>query len=142
MSSIDPNHKMPPDEDKMPGIESQAAPVEPGSKNEQHRLPWLGGAMLILIGVILLMGEFTSFYLHNWWALFILIPAVNSFANAWSEYQKTKRFVKAVRKPLVGGVIFTVLALILLLGLDFGRLWPIFLIIGGAAMLVTALSKD
>ncbi len=142
MSRIDPNQQMPPDEDKMPEVESQAEPVEPGSRNEQHRLPWLGGAILILIGVIFLIGEFTSFYLHNWWALFILIPAVNSFANAWSEYQKPKRFVKAVRNSLVGGVIFTALALILLLGLDFGRLWPIFLIIGGAAMLVTALSQD
>ena len=36
---------------------------------------WGSGVALIVIGVIFLVANTTNFHLHNWWALFILIPA-------------------------------------------------------------------
>ena len=47
------------------------------------------GGILILIGVIFLAQNVTDLNLTrwNWWALFILIPAVGSLANAWRIYQ-------------------------------------------------------
>ena len=43
---------------------------------------WIGGAVLIALGIILLLSSLGSFYLENWWALFILIPAIGAFGNA------------------------------------------------------------
>lgn len=122
---------------------SQEFSAEPSSRRAmRHNLPWFGGAILILVGVIFLIGEFTSFHLQNWWALFILILAFGSFANAWSSYQKQQRLMSAVRSPLIGGIILTCVALIFLLQLDLGRYWPIFLIVAGVAVLLGALIKD
>jgi uncharacterized metal-binding protein len=117
--------------------------VEPPShRRMNHHMPWFGGAILILVGVIFLIGEFTSYHLQNWWALFILIPAFSSFASAWAAYQKQQRFTSAVRGPLIGGIILTCVALIFLLQLDLGRYWPIFLIVAGVAVLLGALIRD
>ena len=46
--------------------------------------PLILGGILILIGVVFLAQNLTDFDLGNWnwWALFILIPAVGSLANA------------------------------------------------------------
>jgi hypothetical protein len=114
----------------------------PSHHHGNHNLPWFGGAVLILVGVIFLIGEFTSFHLQNWWALFILIPAVGSFATAWTAYQKQQRLTSVVRGPLIGGIILTCVALIFLLQLDLGRYWPVFLIVAGVAVLLGALIKD
>ena len=100
---------------------------------------WMAGGALILIGVLFMAQNLGAFYLRNWWALFILIPAIGSFAAAWNSYQANGRLTTAGRGSLVGGGIMVLVAAILLFGLDFGLLWPIFLIIGGLVVLLNAL---
>ena len=99
----------------------------------------MAGGLLILLGIILLAQNLGAFYLFNWWALFILIPAIASFAAAWNSYQTNGRLTAAGRGSLVGGGILLAIAVAFLLGLDFGLLWPIFLIIGGLVVLLNAL---
>ena len=68
---------------------------------------WVVGAVLILVGAALLLqnlGVYTE-SLGNWWALFILIPAVGAFGAAWNSYQRAGGFNEATRASLVGGVI-------------------------------------
>lgn len=101
---------------------------------------WIGGVVLILLGGIFLLqntGMIESF--DNWWALFILIPAVGSFVNAWRLYQQAdNQWAPAATGALTGGLILTGIAAMFLFGLDLGKWWPLFLIAGGIATLLGA----
>jgi hypothetical protein len=96
------------------------------------------GGILVLIGVIFLLQNVTDWDLGNWnwWALFILIPAVGSLANAWRIYQAQGRLTAKARGPLVGGFALLLVTTILLFDLDWGTMWPLFLIIVGVGALI------
>ena len=100
---------------------------------------WIAGTVLILLGVVFLLQNIGGFSLQNWWAVFILIPALGSFASAWNSYQTSGGFTGAVRGPLVGGLILTAIALIFLFNISFGIYWPVLLILGGLLILATVL---
>jgi hypothetical protein len=103
---------------------------------EQRNHNWIAGVVLIFIGAIFLFTNVTDFELDNWWALFILIPALVNFGNAWSSYQQHGRLTQSGRGSLVGGLILSLIASAFLFDLDWGLIWPIFLIIGGIAALM------
>jgi hypothetical protein len=101
---------------------------------------WIGGAVLILLGVIFLMQNAGMIILHNWWALFILLPAIGSFVTAWNAYRiNGGRFSAAVRGSLIGGLILTLIAAFFLVDLEWGKLWPLVLILIGIGALFNAL---
>jgi hypothetical protein len=103
---------------------------------------WLAGAVLIALGLIFLLQNFGLFYLQNWWALFILIPAFGAFGTAWALYRSNdNRFPIAATGSLVTGVILTLLSLTFLLGLNFSLIWPFFLVLGGLSILVSTMKK-
>jgi len=108
------------------------------SKNTNRPSGLILGGILILIGVIFLAQNVTDWDLGNWnwWALFILIPAVGSLANAWRMYQAQGRLTAAMRGPLVGGFALLLVTTILLFDLDWGTMWPLFLIIVGVGALI------
>ncbi|MCP4423676.1 MAG: hypothetical protein GY803_04205 [Chloroflexi bacterium] len=101
----------------------------------RDRSNWLPGVILIAIGAVFLFTNLTGFHLHNWWALFILIPALSNFGNAWGSYQRHGRLTKSARGSLTGGMILTLIASAFLFSLDWGLIWPLFLIIGGVSAL-------
>jgi len=103
---------------------------------------WIGGAVLILIGVIFLLQNLSGIGFGNWWALFILIPALGSLATAWRIYQTNGRLTAAARGPLIGGVILLMITATFLFNLDWGKVWPLFLIIAGLGALAAALMGD
>ena len=98
---------------------------------------WLGGAFLILLGVIILLQNMGIRFLANWWALFILLPAFWAFVGAWNIYQENGRITQGVASPLTIGILLTILALSFLLNLEFGLFWPVLLIVGGLVLLLT-----
>ncbi len=101
---------------------------------------WLVGLILIGIGVIFLAQNFIpGFYLNNWWALFILIPAFSAFVSAYHNYRNAGRLTASGRGSLTGGLILTFIAAIFLFDLSWGKLWPVFIIIGGLAILFNTL---
>ncbi len=101
---------------------------------------WIGGVVLILLGLFFLLQNFSNFELQNWWALFILIPAVSSFANAWNVYRESdNQLTSAVTRPLLSGTILTFIAAIFLFGIDFGLFWPVLIIFGGLMILFNGL---
>lgn len=113
------------------------------SSEKQYGTPaWIGGAILIVIGLIFLLRNLTGFSLDNWWALFILIPAATSFGRVVSIYQAEGRLTSSARRALIGGLILTFVCTVFLFELNFGRLWPVFLILGGIGMLLNALLPD
>jgi hypothetical protein len=103
---------------------------------------WVWGIALIVLGGLFLLQNLTPFRVVNWWAIFILIPAVGSFATAWRRYRDSGRLSSGARNALFGGMIFTTVALLFLLNLDLGKFWPIFVIAGGLAVMVNALLPD
>ena len=97
---------------------------------------WGGGAILIGIGLVFLLQNVTDFSFDNWWALFILIPGVASLVNAWQYYHEDGRFSERASGPFVGGLILLFIASIFIFGLDWGAVWPVFLIIAGFGALL------
>jgi hypothetical protein len=124
---------------------SPAAPKTPGDFPPVHRSGWGGwitGLVLILIGLIFLLQNFSMLRLNNWWALFLLIPAIGSFVSAYENYRSNQRITAAGRGPLIGGTILLFLVVVFLFGLDLGTLWPVFLVIGGLVLLLGGLMRN
>lgn len=117
--------------EKRQSTRHTAAPSHPERKNA-----WIPGAILIGLGLIFLVSNVTGFYFHNWWALFILIPGIVNFSNAWNAYREDGRFSKRARGSLIGGTIITFIAVIFLFNLDWARIWPVFLILVGFNILL------
>jgi hypothetical protein len=99
--------------------------------------PWIGGAVLSVLGGF--------FFLHNaglvtagrWWALILLIPAVLVAGTAWAQYQAGGgRLTPAAGGALAASLLLTVLAAIFLLDLPWRTAWPVFLLIPGIAMVL------
>ncbi len=94
--------------------------------------------VLIVIGVVFLIknaGWTGDWTFNNWWALFILIPAIGSFGNAWSSYASAgRRFTAAVGRSLMFGVLFVAITVIFLLQLNWDKVWPVILIIVGLGL--------
>jgi hypothetical protein len=103
---------------------------------------WIGGAILILLGIVFLLQNLGIPFLMNWWALFILIPAFWSYVAAWEIYQDHSRMTRSVAGSLTVGILLTVLSLVFLLNLAIGLFWPFLLIVGGLALLATGLMPE
>ncbi len=89
------------------------------------------GILLILIGALFLLSQFTSFEFYNWWALFILIPVFGSFSSAWFIFQRNGRFSEGVRSSIGGGLIILTVAVIFLLNLNWSAWWPLMVLVPG-----------
>lgn len=100
----------------------------------------IGGITLILLGGIFLLQQNRLIAFDNWWAVFVMIPAVILAGSAWSLY-RAGGWGPPVIGPLVGAIATTTVAVLLLLDLDWGRLWPVFLIIAGVAGAVRVLTR-
>ena len=100
-------------------------------------LGWLAGLILIAIGVFYLLNNLGVLPdLTNWWALFLLLPAVGIFSAAVGAYRRNGgSWTPAVVGPLMGGMLLVGLSAAFLFGLDFGWLWPMFFIAGGLLLL-------
>ncbi|HEC23033.1 MAG TPA: hypothetical protein ENI95_08960 [Chloroflexi bacterium] len=105
--------------------------------------------VLILIGVYLLFDNLGLlyfdffYYLENWWALFLLIPAVAMLRSAWVAYQESgHQFTRMASRQLLGALALMVITVILLFDLDWGDYWPLFLIIAGVGVLIGKVAEE
>lgn len=99
---------------------------------------WILGAILILIGIFVILQNLTTFDLENWWALFIMIPALGAFGNTWRTYNRDGRLSAPARTSLISGFILTMITCVFLLGLNWTILGPVLLILAGAGLLLNA----
>jgi len=99
---------------------------------------WIGGAILIFLGVMILLQNYTSTNVENWWALFILIPAVGAFGRAWRTYQRDGKLSSPARASLIFGFLLTMVTAVFLFELDWGILGPVLLLIAGLGLLINA----
>jgi hypothetical protein len=99
---------------------------------------WMGGTILILLGLVFLLQNMRIPFLTNWWALFILIPAFWAYVAAWNLYQGNHQLTRGVAGSLTLGILLTLFALAFLFNLAVGLFWPVLLIVGGLVLLGTA----
>ena len=97
--------------------------------------PWIGGVILIVLGVIFLLQNFGFPLPQNWWAVFILIPAAAAFNGAWQTYRRKGQVTAGVSAAAISGTILTLLAVAFFFNFDFGKYWPVILILLGIAAL-------
>ena len=95
---------------------------------------WLPGIVLILLGGIFLAQNYLGATLHNWWALFILIPALSTLLTAYALWRDGH--ADWATGPFIAGLGLLILTVVFLLDLPIGQLWPVFLIVAGLAVLV------
>jgi uncharacterized membrane protein len=101
---------------------------------------WVGGAVLIVLGLVVMARNLGYAIIGNWWALLILLPGVAALANAYTGYRDAGyKLTRRARGSLMGGLILVFIAASLLFDLRWGNLWPMLLIMGGIAILLNTL---
>lgn len=98
------------------------------------------GIVLIGLGIFFLVSRTGGFLLHNWWALFILIPAFHNLNEAWQSYQNNGRLTRHARHSLMGGLLIGMVAVFFLFSLSWNLFWPLVLIILGVGALLNGRS--
>jgi hypothetical protein len=116
---------------------------ENSERRHDHRLAytsgWIGGAILIVLGIFLLLQNLTGFSLNNWWALFILIPAASAFGRAWQNYQNAGgRLSAEAGRSLFGGILLLLVTAVFLFGWSWTIFGPALLILLGVSLLFTS----
>ena len=111
-------------------------------RHGSRRHGWIWGIILVILGVALLLENLGFRFLENWWAVFILIPAYWAYVGAWDIYQDNNRLTRRAASSLTVGVLLTILAFVFLVNIAFGVYWPVLLIAGGLALLMTGLIPE
>jgi drug/metabolite transporter (DMT)-like permease len=112
-------------------------------RDDQQRGPgaYIAAAILIAVGVVFLFQNMGYDLPGNWWALFLLIPAIGSLASAWRSYERNGRqYSSGMAGPLIAGIVFLALTATFLFDLDvnWNLIWPAILIALGLGALARA----
>jgi cation transport ATPase len=108
----------------------------------RYSVSWVIGVILILAGFFIMLQNLTSYALENWWALFILIPAIGAFGNVWRTYQSNNHLSASARVSLIGGIILVMVTAVFLFNLNWTILGPILLILAGMGLLINVILPD
>lgn len=111
--------------------EKKAKRRDPGSA-------WFGMA-LITLGIIFFAQQLGDFRLNNWWAIFILIPAFSAFGTSFNMWRKSGQFHFGVWSTFYGGLFPLMVALMFFFNLDWGKYWPVFVILPGFGTMLSGL---
>jgi hypothetical protein len=95
----------------------------------------IGALVLIALGVVLFLKNFGMNLPDNWWAFFLLIPAVGSFVTAQRRYQADGQIDGEIVGLMVSGAIFTALFAAFYFHFDWGYFGPIVLIVIGVGII-------
>lgn len=102
---------------------------------------WAFPVMLILLGGVFLLSNMGVLALTHWWALFLWWPAINKLEKAYYHWQSRGRVTRRVRRHLIGAAIWGFLGVVFLLGLNWGLIWPVLLIVWGLSALLKGLDQ-
>jgi hypothetical protein len=102
------------------------------------------GSQSRIVGALVLIGLGVFFLLQQsgliqadfaWWSLFILIPGIALLLSGVMSYSRAGYVTNEARGRITGGVMATLVGAIFLFDLDWGKVWPVFLIVPGLFML-------
>lgn len=120
---------------------SDPGPTKTNTPDEGGPGIWIAAAILIGVGVVFLFQNMGYAIPGNWWALFLLIPAVFALASAGKSYrQNGGRFGPGMAGSLITAAVLVALTLIFLFDLDvnWNVVWPAALIVIGLGVLARA----
>jgi hypothetical protein len=105
-------------------------------KHYTNRVTW--GISLIFLGALFLLETFNIIPIHfyNWWAVFILVPGINSLLLAGKRFQQTGQINHKVQRAGFRGLLLILVALTFFLNLDWGIMFSILLIGAGIYLLL------
>ena len=126
----------------MRRAERDARREERRAERGSNSTAWIGGIILIALGIIFLLQNVRGIYLNNWWALFILIPALGSFADAWSAYRQQGHISRRVRGAFISGCVFSLVTATFLFNWNWGLVLPVLLIVWGISLLMNSLLPE
>lgn len=126
-------------------------PSEPQSRREVREMrreerhanrgggAWIMGAVLIVLGVMFLAQNLWKFNFpfQNWWALFILIPALGALGDAYRKYRDSEnQITRSVRNSVFGGIILLIVTATFLFNLSWTYLGPVLIILVGLGIIL------
>ena len=94
------------------------------------------GIPMMVLGVVFLVINFTQQSLANWWALFFLVPIAFIVMNALRSRSEVGYLDRGARATLVGAMFMFLLMLVFLFEMDWGKIWPAFLVISGLGFII------
>lgn len=100
---------------------------------------WTAGLILIVLGTLFLLRNTGTFDipLKNWWALFILIPAIGAFDTALRTYRRAgNRLDRVARSSLLVGLVLTFVTAVFLFDISWTFFGPILIILVGIALIL------
>lgn len=102
---------------------------------------WIAGIILIILGGIFLLQNMGSyrFPLQNWWALFILIPAVGAFDTAFRTYRREGTITAPARGSLLVGIVLTLVTAAFLFNISWTYFGPALIILAGLGILFNSM---
>jgi len=102
---------------------------------------WIAGIILIVLGGAFLMQNMGTykFPISNWWALFILIPAVGAFDTAFRAYRQEGAFTATARGSLLVGIVLTLVTLGFLFNIGWTYFGPALIILVGLGILMNGM---
>ena len=132
-------------------MNDQSSNHEPLSRREARRQRraesgsgWIIGVILIVLGGLFLMqntGTF-PFPVNNWWALFILIPAIGAFERAMHYYREANNQITSqVSGSLIVGMVLTLITLGFLFDIGWTYFGPVLIILAGLGILFNSTMK-
>jgi hypothetical protein len=99
---------------------------------------WVVGLILIVLGALFLMRNTGTydFPLKNWWALFILIPAIGAFDTALRTFRSAGNQLNApTRSSVLVGTVLTFVTFMFLFDLSWTYFGPLLIILVGIAII-------
>ena len=100
----------------------------------------VAGVILILLGGMFLLRNTGTLEspLKNWWALFILIPAIGAFDTALRTYRSAGNQLTAVAgSSLLLGLVLTAVTVAFIFNINWSYFGPILIILVGVGILFT-----
>ncbi len=101
-----------------------------------------GGFIMVGLGTVFLLQAFGI--ISNdfpWWSFFIIVPGIGLLFGAFVNFMQYG-LDNRVKGQAFGSIMTLLVGLIFLFELDWGKVWPLFLIVPGIAMLLGLIGDD
>lgn len=111
---------------------------QPGQRGERNATAT--AAALIIVGGVFLLRNLGILPIYgNWWALLLLVPLLFLGSRILDlRGRNGGSLPPAARGPVTGFLSVALVMVIFLFDLDWGRVWPLFIVIVGVSFLIGA----
>lgn len=103
-----------------------------------HNQSWVWGVVLIVLGFLFVLSNFNilPMAMHNWWAVFILVPGINMLTHAYRRFQEVGQITARARRSAFTGAFLVALSITFLFNISWAIIGPVFLIVAGLYILL------